>query len=98
MFVLVRVDPSKIAGIVLSPNAKARAENLCRALRSPPICVIVTVTVSLLAKPKTAGELGGLVWAPTRQPSESALRFYERPVFWAAGSGLGFAILQWIFW
>ena len=60
--------------------------------------MFVTVVVSLLTKPKTAEELEGLVWAHTKQPKETGVPFYYRPVFWAVGSGVVFAILQWIFW
>ena len=98
MFVLVKADPRKIAWIALSRDAKDMAENLYRALWSLLICVIVNFVVSLLTKPKTAEELEGLVWAHTKQPSESGLPFYQRPIFWAAGAGVMFAVIQWIFW
>ena len=54
MFTLVKVDPSKIAWIALSPHAKDMAENFYRALWSFLICVAVTVIVSLFTEPKTA--------------------------------------------
>jgi SSS family solute:Na+ symporter len=98
MFVLVKLDHRKLAWIALSPDAKDMAENLYRALWSLLICVTVTVVVSLLTKPKSAQELEGLVWAHTRQPSERGLPLYQRPIFWAAGAGVVFAILQWVFW
>jgi SSS family solute:Na+ symporter len=98
MFVLVKVDPSKIAWIALSRDAKDMAENLYRAIWALLICVIVTVVVSLLTRPVPVAELEGLVYSQTKQPSESDLRFYQRPIFWAAGSGVMFAILQWLFW
>jgi SSS family solute:Na+ symporter len=98
MFVLVKIDPSKIAWIALSRDAKDMAENLYRAIWALLICVIVTVVVSLLTKPVPEAELEGLVYSQTKQPSERDLRFYQRPIFWAVGSGVMFAILQWIFW
>ena len=85
MFALVKIDPSKLAWIALSPDAKDMAENLYRALWSLLICMIVTVVVSLMTKPKPAEELKGLVWAATKQPSESGLPLYQRPIFWAVG-------------
>jgi SSS family solute:Na+ symporter len=98
MFTLVKVDPSKIAWIALSPHAKDMAENMYRALWSFLICVSVTVIVSLLTKPKTAAELKGLTYGFTDIPSEGHMPFYKRPWFWAIGVGAFFAILQWIFW
>jgi solute:Na+ symporter, SSS family len=98
MFVMVKMDPSKLAYIALSRNAKDMAENLYRALWSLIICVIVTVVVSLLTKPKLEEELNGLVRGCTQVPSDRALPFYLRPFYWGVGAGVVFAILQWIFW
>ena len=98
MFTLVKMDPSKIAWIALSPHAKDMAENFYRALWSFLICVAVTVIVSLFTEPKTAKELKGLVYGYTDIPSEGAMPFYKRPLFWGIGVGVVFAILQWIFW
>jgi SSS family solute:Na+ symporter len=98
MFALVKIDHRKLAWIALSPHAKDMAENLYRALWSLLICVTVTVIVSLLSKPKSAEELKGLVRGLTEIPSESGMPFYKRPLFWGAGLGVLFAILQWIFW
>jgi SSS family solute:Na+ symporter len=98
MFVLVKIDPSKLAWIALSSHAKDMAENLYRALWSCLICVVVTVVVSLFTKPKTAEELEGLVRGFTEIPSESNMPVYQRPLFWGVVLGVLFAVLQWIFW
>jgi SSS family solute:Na+ symporter len=98
MFVMVKLDPSKLAWIALSRNAKDMAENVYRALWSLIICVIVTVVVSLLTKPKPVEELTGLVRGCTKVPSDSDVPFYLRPLYWGVGAGIVFAILQWIFW
>ena len=98
MFTLVKLDPSKLAWIALSPHAKDMAENLYRALWSFLICCAVTVIVSLFTKPKTAEELQGLVRGYTDIPIESGMSFYQRPLFWGIVLGVLFAILQWIFW
>ena len=58
----------------------------------------VRVVVSLLTTPKPAEELEGLVHGCTKLPSESDVPVYKRPLFWGAGAGIVFAILQWIFW
>jgi SSS family solute:Na+ symporter len=98
MYVMVKVDPSKLAWIALSPGAKDMAENLYRALWSWLICVSVTVIVSLLTKPKPTHELKGLVYGLTDIPSDGGLPLYKRPIFWAGGVAVMFAVLQLIFW
>jgi SSS family solute:Na+ symporter len=98
MFALVKANPSSVRWIALSPNAKDMAENLYRALWSTVICMFVTVAVSLVTTPKPLEELKGLVYGFTTLPSEDKVPLYKRPVFWGAGVGIVFAILQWIFW
>jgi SSS family solute:Na+ symporter len=98
MFVLVKIDPSKLAWIALSRDAKDMAENLYRALWSLTICILVTVVVSLLTKPRRLEELEGLVYGHTKMASDDDAPWHRRPLFWAAGAGVVFAILQWIFW
>jgi solute:Na+ symporter, SSS family len=98
MFLLVKFNPSMLAYIALSSDAKPMAENMYRALWSWIICVIVTVAVTYMTKPKPLGELTGLVYGCTPLPSEGHLPLWKRPVFWAAVSLIIFLVLQWIFW
>jgi SSS family solute:Na+ symporter len=98
MFVLVKIDPATLAIIALSPKAQALAEDMCRALWSCLIGVIVTVLVSLATKPKPATELVGLVYGVTQVPREGDMPLLQRPIFWAAVSLVLLLILQWIFW
>ncbi len=98
MWALVKADPSKLAWIALSPHAKDMAENMYRALWSWIICVVVTVVVSLLTKPKRVEELNGLVYGCTVLPSEGHLPLWKRPIFWAVISAAAFLILQVVFW
>jgi hypothetical protein len=51
------------------------------------VCVVVTVVVSLLTKPKPDGELTGLVYALTTIPPEEQVSVFHRPVFWAVVVG-----------
>ena len=46
-------SPGALAYVALSPHAKDMAENMYRGLWSWIICVVVTVAVSLVTKPKT---------------------------------------------
>ena len=93
----VKMDPSAIRYIALSPNAKDMAENMYRVLWSWLICVIVTVVVSLLTEPKPEKELAGLVYGCTEIPSEAQVPMYQRPMFWAVIVIVVFLILQIMF-
>jgi len=97
MYALVKADSRNLAIIAMSPDAKDMAENLYRALWSWLICVIVTVTVSLFTAPKPAEQLHGLVYGYTKT-NDDHVAFYERPIFWAVGVAIAFAVLQWMFW
>ena len=98
MWAMVKADPDMLRYIALSPDAKDMAENMYRALWSWLICVIVTVAVSALTKPKPVAELTGLVYGCTELPSEGHLPLWKRPIFWGAISIALFVILQVIFW
>jgi SSS family solute:Na+ symporter len=98
MWAWVQLNPSALGIIALSPNAKPMAENMYRALWSWIICVVVTVVVSLVTKPRPLSELTGLVYGATVLPSEGNLPLYQRPIFWAGVVAVVFIILQVIFW
>jgi solute:Na+ symporter, SSS family len=98
MFLMVKFNHGLLAYFALSSDAKDMAENMYRALWSWLICVIVTVVVSYLTRPKPVEELNGLVYGCTELPSEGHLPLWKRPIFWAAISAALFLILQWIFW
>jgi SSS family solute:Na+ symporter len=98
MFLLVKFNPAMLSLIAISPNAKAMAEDMYRALWSSIIGIVVTVAVSLATKPKTDAELKGLVYGATDIPKEGDVPLLHRPAFWAAVSIVIFLILQWIFW
>jgi SSS family solute:Na+ symporter len=98
MFTLVKVNHKFLAVIALSPDAKEMAENLYRAVWSWVICALVTVIVSLFTAPKSTTELKNLVYGCIDIPVEAKLPVYKRPIFWAGGVAIFFAILQWTFW
>jgi solute:Na+ symporter, SSS family len=98
MWAWVKLDPSALRIIALSPEAKDMAENMYRALWSWIICVVVTVVVSLATKPRPDSELKGLVYGCTEIPSESGLSLTQRPIFWAGCVAVVFVVLQVIFW
>ena len=98
MWAWVKLDPSALRIVALSPNAKDMAENMYRALWSWIVCVAVTVAVSYMTQPKTDSELRGLVYGVTEMPHEEAVPLYQRPAFWAVVVGIGFIALNIIFW
>src|SRR5438105_1850884 len=71
MWAWVKVDPSALRYVALSAHARDMAENMYRALWSWVVCVLVTIAVSMLTKPKPDSELKGLVYGVTDIPSES---------------------------
>jgi SSS family solute:Na+ symporter len=93
-----KIDPSALSILALSPNAKDMAENMYRALWSWLVCVIVTVTVSMMTKPLPETQLEGLVYGCTKIPSEEAVPWLQRPAFWAIVIAVGFVVLNVVFW
>jgi solute:Na+ symporter, SSS family len=98
MWAWVKVDPSALHYVALSPHARDMAENMYRALWSWLVCVLVTVAVSLATKPQSDAELKGLVYGVTEIPSESYVTVLQRPWFWATVVGIAFVIVNIIFW
>jgi SSS family solute:Na+ symporter len=98
MWTWVKVDPSALRYVALSPDAKALAQDMYQALWSFLICVIVTVAVSLVTRPKPAAELTGLVYGLTPIPEVGNVPIYQKPLFWAAIVVIIFFILNIIFW
>jgi SSS family solute:Na+ symporter len=94
----VKISPDALQYVALSPKAKDMAENMYRALWSWIVCVLVTVVVSYLTRPKPVEELTGLVYGYTKLPSESDVPLYQRPIFWAGVIAIAFVILNIIFW
>ena len=98
MWFWVYMSPGALAYVALSPHAKPMAENMYRGLWSWIICVVVTVAVSLVTRPKTDQELVGLVYGCTPIPSEQHVPLWQRPIFWAGVVGAAFIALNMIFW
>jgi SSS family solute:Na+ symporter len=98
MWAWVKVDPSALRYIALSPYARDMAENMYRALWSWIVCVIVTVVVSLMTKPKTNEELVGLVYGVTPLPHEAEVPMWERPLFWAIVVAAVFVVFNILVW
>ena len=98
MFLWVHFQPSALRYVALSPHAKDMAENMYRGLWSLLICVIVTVAVSLVTKPKPDAELTNLVYGLTKLPSEGAYPLLRRPAFWAAVVAVVLVAINVVLW
>jgi len=98
MFLAQKLDPAALSIIALSEQAKPMAENMYRALWSCLVCVVVTVLVSLVTKPKPDADLNGLVYGATVLPKEEHATLFHKPIFWAGAAMAVWALLQWIFW
>ena len=98
MWLWVKLDPTALRYVALSPRAKDMAENMYRALWSWIVCVLVTVLVSMATRPKPVEELNGLVYGCTEIPSGGWVPLYKRPIFWAGVVIVVFVALQVIFW
>jgi solute:Na+ symporter, SSS family len=98
MWTWVKVDPSALRYVALSPHAKGLAQDMFQALWSFLVCVVVTVAVSYSTKPKPDAELAGLVMGLTEIPSVGDLPFYEKPLFWAGVVAAVFMVMNIIFW
>ncbi len=98
MWAWVKVDPSALRYVALSPHAKTLAQDMFQALWSFCVCVIVTVVVSYMTQPTPETELVGLVRGLTPIPSVGDLPLYEKPAFWAIVVAIIFVILNLIFW
>jgi solute:Na+ symporter, SSS family len=94
----VRHDPSALRYVALSGDAKAMAEDMYRALWSWMVCMIVTIVVSLMTRPRPEAELAGLVYGATRIPEEHDDHWYQKPIVWAGVIAVLFVVVNVIFW
>jgi SSS family solute:Na+ symporter len=98
MWTWVKIDPSALRYVALSPYAKGLAQDYFQALWSFVVCVVVTVVVSLATKPMPDSELHGLVYGLTEVPAIEDVPLYEKPLFWAGVVTVVFVALNIIFW
>src|ERR1700681_1522910 len=98
MWTWVKLDPSALRYVALSPHAKGLAQDMFQALWSFLVCVTVTVLVSYATKPKPDAELAGLVMGETVIPPIENVPLYQKPIFWAVIVAVIFVILNIIFW
>ncbi|HEY4054293.1 MAG TPA: sodium:solute symporter family protein [Terriglobales bacterium] len=100
MFLLMqKVDPQKWVPIFArSPLAKGLAQDMYQSLWACVTCVVVTVLVTLVTKPKPDSELVGLVYSLTPLAKEEHTSFWHRPLVWGVMALVLLVVLQIIFW
>jgi len=98
MWAWVKVDPTALRYVALSPHAKALAQDMYQALWSFIVCLVVTVVVSLATKPMPDSALTGLVYGLTEVPSVGDVSLFQKPLFWASVVTVVFVVLNIIFW
>ncbi len=94
----VEHDPSALRYVAMSPDAKAMAQDIYRAMWSWLVCIVVTIIVSYMTKPKPVAELEGLVYGVSQIPEEHDEHWYQKPIVWAGAVTVVFIILNVIFW
>jgi len=94
----VKLDPSALRYVALSPDAKDMAENMYRALWSVSTCMIVVFVVSMFGTARPVAELNGLVYGATKLPVEEPVPFYKNEWFWTSIAIVGFLALNIYFW
>jgi SSS family solute:Na+ symporter len=98
IFFAMKFDPKWISVFALSPDAKGLAQDMYQSLWSCVTCVVVTVLVTMVTKPKPDSELHGLVYSLTEVAHEEHSSLFHRPVFWGAVALATLLVLQIIFW
>ena len=99
MFTLMKLDPERwVRVFALSPLAAGLAQDMYQALWSCVTCVVVTLLVTLVTKPRPDSELVGLVYSLTPLAHEEHAPLLQRPAFWGIVALVILVILQIIFW
>jgi SSS family solute:Na+ symporter len=98
LFIWVKVDPSALRYVALSPDARDMAENMYRALWSVSVCVIVIFVVSMFGEARPDAELNGLVYGATVLPKEEPVPYYKNEYFWMILAIVLFLALNIYFW
>ncbi len=94
----VHFYPAALRYVAISPDAKAMAEDMYRALWSVITAVLVTFVVSLFGKARPVAELNGLVYGATKLPEEEPVPFYKNEYFWMVIAIVLFLALNIYFW
>jgi SSS family solute:Na+ symporter len=98
LFMWVKITPSALANVALSPDAKPMAENVFRALWAFLFSAVIIIVVSFLTKPRPVAELDGLVYGATKLPKQEPVAWFRNEWTWAIIVGVLFVALNLLFW
>jgi len=99
MFTLMKLNPERwVRVFALSPLAQGLAQDMYQALWSCVTCVVVTVLVTAVTKPRPDQELVGLVYSLTPVAHEEHTSLLHKPLFWGVVALVVLVVLQIIFW
>jgi SSS family solute:Na+ symporter len=98
MFALMKLDQRWITVFALSPLAQGLAQDMYQALWSCLVCVVVTILVTAVTKPRPDEELKGLVYSLTEKAREGDIGLLHRPLVWGLVALVVLVVLQIIFW
>jgi SSS family solute:Na+ symporter len=71
------------SGLILTSYPSEMAQNFWTAIFAWTTCFVVTIIVSLATRPRSDGELRGLVYSLTDRPRTENVPWYQRPVLLA---------------
>jgi len=98
-FLFMKLNPERWVPIfALSPRASGLAQDMYQALWACVTCVLVTVIVTLVTRPRPDEELRGLVYTRTDVVHEQPASIWHRPILWGVLALILLAVLQIIFW
>jgi solute:Na+ symporter, SSS family len=98
IFSAMKFDHRWVGVFALSPHAQGLAQDMYQSLWSCVTCVVVTLLVTLVTKPRPEAELKGLVYSLTEVAHEERVGILQRPIFWGGVALAGLVVLQIIFW
>jgi SSS family solute:Na+ symporter len=82
---------------LISRYPSEMAQNFWTAIDAFVVCLVVTIVVSLLTRPRDDRELVGLVYSLTEKPRDATLVWYERPAVLGVIVLAGAALLNVVF-
>ncbi len=98
IFSAMKFDHRWVGVFALSPHAQGLAQDMYQSLWSCVTCVVVTLLVTLVTKPRPDAELKGLVYSLTEVAHEERVGILQRPIFWGGVALAALLVLQIIFW
>jgi SSS family solute:Na+ symporter len=98
IFSAMKFDHRWVGVFALSPHAQGLAQDMYQSLWSCVTCMVVTLLVTLVTKPRPDAELKGLVYSLTEVAHEERVGLLQRPIFWGGVALVALVVLQIVFW